>query len=72
MTWDLFTEKMPQVPASSVDQAGPLPGFAGTRLQHPALGKFPPVSRVPTLAELEAPPSALQRASGWARWAGLA
>jgi hypothetical protein len=72
MTWDIFTEKMPQVPASSVDQAGPLPVLLESDYNILRWENFLRFPELPTLAELEAPPSALQRASGWTRWAGLA
>jgi hypothetical protein len=72
MTWDIFTEKMPQVPASSVDQAGPLPVLLEPDYNILRWENFLRFPELPTLTELEAPPSALQRASGWARWAGLA
>jgi hypothetical protein len=72
MTWDLFTDKMLLVPASSVDQAGPLPVLLEPDYNILRWENFLRFPELPTLAELEAPPSALQRASGWARWAGLA
>ena len=33
MEWDVFSERMPLVPASTVDQAGPLPTFLDLQLQ---------------------------------------
>ena len=72
LTWDLFTGKMPQVPVAAVDQAGPLPSLLEPDYNILRWENFLRFPELPTLAELEAPPSALQRASGWARWAGLA
>jgi hypothetical protein len=69
MEWDLFSEKSQTIPAATVDQAGPLPvllepGFSTLRWDN--FLKFP---ELPTLTEITAPPTALQRISGWARWA---
>ena len=72
LTWDLFTDKMSQVPAAAVDQAGPLPSLLEPDYNILRWENFLRFPELPTLAELEAPPSALQRASVWARWAGLA
>jgi len=72
LTWDIFTEKMPRVPTAAVDQAGPLPSLLEPDYNILRWENFLRFPELPTLAELEAPPSALQRASGWARWAGLA
>ncbi len=72
MTWDIFTDKMTLVPASSVDQAGPLPTFLEPDFNILRWENFLRFPKLPTLAELEAPPSALQRASGWAKWAAIA
>jgi len=71
MTWDIFTDKMTQVPASAVDQAGPLPTLLEPDFNILRWENFLRFPQLPTLAELDAPPSALQRASGWAKWAGL-
>ena len=72
MTWDIFTDKMQRVPASSVDQAGPLPVLLEPDFNILRWENFLKFPELPTLVELEVPPSALQRASGWGRWAGLA
>lgn len=71
LIWDLFTEKMPQVPVVAVDQAGPMPsllepGFNVLRWEN--FLRFP---ELPTLVEIEVPPTALQRATGPGRWLGL-
>jgi len=72
MEWDLFNEKTPTVPAATVDQAGPLPvvlepGFSTLRWEN--FLKFP---ELPTLAEIEEPPTALQRVADLGRWLMLA
>ncbi len=72
LIWDIFTEKMSQVPAAAVDQAGPLPILLEPDYNILRWENFLRFPELPTLAELEAPPSALQRASGWARWVGIA
>ncbi len=72
LIWDIFTEKMSQVPAVAVDQAGPMPILLEPDYNILRWENFLRFPELPTLAELEAPPSALQRASGWARWVGIA
>ena len=72
LIWDIFTEKMSQVSAAAVDQAGPLPILLEPDYNILRWENFLRFPELPTLAELEAPPSALQRASGWARWIGIA
>jgi hypothetical protein len=68
MEWDLFNEKTPTVPAAAVDQAGPLqvilePGFSTLRWDN--FLRFP---ELPTLTDIERPPTVLQSIAGWARW----
>jgi len=68
MLWDLFGEKTPTIPAATVDQAGPLsvilePDFDVLRWEN--FLKFP---ELPTLAEIERPPTGLQRIAAWGRW----
>ena len=72
MEWDLFNEKTPTVPAATVDQAGPLPvilepGFSTLRWEN--FLKFP---ELPTLADIEKPPTVLQSVASWGRWLMLA
>jgi len=69
MDWDLFSEKMPQVSAAAVDQAGPLPAilepdFAVLRWQN-----FLKSPILPTLAEVIPPPTTLQKIAVPGRWA---
>jgi hypothetical protein len=71
MEWDLFNEKTPMIPAATVDQAGPLPvilepGFSTLRWEN--FLRFP---ELPTLTDIERPPTVLQSIAGWARWAVL-
>jgi hypothetical protein len=68
MEWDLFNDKTPTIPAATVDQAGPLPSFLDmdfSTLRWENFLKFP---ELPTLAEIEKPPTMLQTIAGWTRW----
>ena len=68
MDWDLFNERMPLVPASAVDQAGPLPTFLepdANVLKWENFLKFP---ELPTLTDIRVPPTALQKFSQWGQW----
>jgi len=71
MEWDLFSDKTPMIPVATVDQAGPLPvileaGFATLRWEN--FLKFP---ELPTLTDIELPPTAMQQIAGWGRWLAL-
>ena len=71
MEWDIFSDKTPMIPAATVDQAGPLPvvleaGFSTLRWEN--FLKFP---ELPTLTNIELPPTAMQRIAGWGRWLAL-
>ena len=71
MEWDLFSDKSPMIPVATVDQAGPLPvileaDFATLRWEN--FLKFP---ELPTLTDIELPPTALQQIAGWGRWLAL-
>ena len=68
MEWDLFNNRTPKVPAATVDQAGALPiilepGFSTLRWEN--FLRFP---ELPTLTDIERPPTLLQSTAGWARW----
>ena len=68
MEWDLFTERMQTVPASAVDQAGPLPVFlepSFSTLQWENFLKFP---ELPTLTEIRRPPGQMQSLARWGQW----
>jgi hypothetical protein len=72
MEWDLFNDRTPTVPAATVDQAGPLPvilepGFSTLRWEN--FLKFP---ELPTLTDVQEPPTVLQSVAGWGRWLLLA
>jgi hypothetical protein len=72
MEWDLFNEKTPTIPAATVDQAGPLPvilepGFSTLRWEN--FLRFP---ELPTLTDIQKPPTVLQSVAGWGRWLMLA
>jgi hypothetical protein len=72
MEWDLFNEKTPAIPAATVDQAGPLPVILEPEsnvLRWENFLKFP---ELPTLADIEKPPSVLQQTASWASWLALA
>ena len=69
MKWDIFTDKMQMVPAATVDQAGPLPTILEPDVNILRWDNFLRFPELPTLNDIEQPPSFLQRTVGWARWA---
>jgi hypothetical protein len=68
MVWDLFNDKTPTIPAATVDQAGPLPVILEPDFNILRWDNFLKFPELPTLAEIEQPPTALQRFAGWGRW----
>ena len=68
MEWDLFTERMPQVPASAVDQAGPLPTFLEPDFNVLKWENFLKFPELPTLTDIREPPTALQKFSYLGQW----
>ena len=72
MEWDLFNEKTPTIPAATVDQAGPLPVILEPDFNILRWENFLKFPELPTLTDIEQPPSALQRFAAWARWMVLA
>ena len=72
MQWDLFNEKTPTIPAATVDQAGPLPVILEPDFNILRWENFLKFPELPTLADIERPPTALQSIAGWARWPALA
>ena len=68
MTWDIFTDKMPMVPAATVDQAGPLPTMLDPEFNVLRWENFLRFPELPTLNDIERPPSVVQCTAGWARW----
>ena len=69
--WDIFTEKMQRVPSASVDQAGPLPVILEPGYNVLRWENFLKNPEIPTLAEVRAPPTRLQKTAAWARWLAL-
>ncbi len=61
MDWDVFNERMPIVPASSVDQAGPLPSFLEPQFNVLTWENFLKNPELPTLNEVRQPPSKLKK-----------
>jgi hypothetical protein len=71
MEWDLWDERITNVPVASVDQAGALPDTL--RPEGPVLTwtNFLTNPRIPSLEIVASPPGALARAMGFVRWAAL-
>jgi hypothetical protein len=72
MEWDLFDDKIQLVPASAVDQAGPLPVYLEPDYAVLEWQNFLKNPDLPTLIELRPPPSQLQVVAGYLRWLMLA
>jgi hypothetical protein len=74
MDWDLWNERLTRVPASAVDQAGPLPTYLEPDWRVLEWKNFLKNPELPTLLVLRTPPTSLARALLWGRWllAGLA
>ena len=72
MVWDLFNDKTPTIPAATVDQAGPLPVVLEPDFNVLRWENFLKFPELPTLAEIEQPPTALQGVAAWGRWLMLA
>lgn len=68
MEWDIFTERMPMVPASTVDQAGPLPTFMEEGFSTLTWQNFLKNPQMPTLTENRLPPTAVQLLARWGQW----
>lgn len=71
MDWDLWSERIQLVPGASVDQAGPLPILLEPDFRVLEWQNFLKHPELPTLVELAPPPSAVERAALWLRWALL-
>jgi len=69
MEWDLWDERIQRVPASSVDQAGPLPSFLDPEDRVLVWQNFLKNPEMPSLVDVAAPPGVLQRALVPGRWA---
>ncbi len=72
MEWDLFNEKTPTIPAATVDQAGPLPIILEPDFNILRWDNFLRFPELPTLTDIEKPPTVLQSVAGWGRWLMLA
>jgi hypothetical protein len=72
MKWDIFTDKMQMVPAATVDQAGPMPTMLDPEFNILRWENFLRFPELPTLTDIEQPPTLLQRSVGWARWVAAA
>jgi hypothetical protein len=68
MKWNLFNEKTPTIPAATVDQAGPLPVILEPDFNVLSWENFLQFPELPTLNDIQAPPTTLQSISAWARW----
>ena len=68
MEWDIFNERMNKVPASAVDQAGPLPSYLEPDFNVLKWENFLKNPEIPTLTEIRQPPSTLQRFSHYGQW----
>jgi len=68
MEWDLFTERMQLVPASSVDQAGPLPVFLEPDFNILRWENFLKFPELPTLTDIRRPPGVVQNLAHWGQW----
>ncbi len=68
MEWDLFNDRIQLVPASSVDQAGPLPTFLEPDFNTLTWQNFLKNPELPTLLELETPPTFIQKTAVYLRW----
>ena len=71
MEWDLFNDKTPTIPAATVDQAGPLPVILEPDFRVLRWENFLRFPELPTLTDIEQPPTALQQIAGWARWPAM-
>jgi hypothetical protein len=72
MKWDLFTEKMQRVPASAVDQAGPLPTMLEPDYNVLEWENFLKNPYKPALVDIMQPPNSLGKLANWGQWFVLA
>jgi hypothetical protein len=68
MEWDLFNERIQLVPASAVDQAGPLPTYLEPDFSVLEWENFLTNPELPTPADLSPPPERLARWTYASRW----
>jgi hypothetical protein len=69
MDWDLWNERIQEVPAASVDEAGPLPVLLDPSWRVLEWQNFLTNPTLPSLAEIAPPPTALERGLALLRWA---
>ena len=69
LEWDLWHDQLARVPASSVDQAGPLPTYLEPDWRVLEWQNFLKNPELPTLVDVRPPPSAWERAAAWGAWA---
>ncbi len=72
MDWDLWSDRIQQVPAASVDQAGPLPVLLEPDFAVLEWQNFLQNPEIPTLRALAPPPGTIERLASWLRWVLLA
>lgn len=68
MEWDLWDERIEQVPAASVDQAGALPILLEPSWPVLEWENFLKQPELPTMTEIRAPPSSWERALRFSVW----
>jgi hypothetical protein len=66
MEWDLWDGRTTRIPASTVDQAGPLPVFLEPDYRMLEWQNFLKNPELPTLRAVAAPPTLVQRGIAWA------
>jgi hypothetical protein len=70
--WELFPDRVERIPAAATDEAGPLP-FYLQRDDNVLLWKnFLKNPKLPTLADVEPPPSIARKIAVWVSWIGVA
>jgi hypothetical protein len=68
MQWDLWNERIQQIPAAAVDQAGPFPVLLEPDFPELEWQNFLQNPELPTLVEIQPPPGALARVLRILRW----
>ncbi|MHC5114147.1 MAG: hypothetical protein ACYTGP_06935 [Planctomycetota bacterium] len=68
LEWDLFNERIAQVPAASVDQAGPLPILLEADFATLEWRNFLTNPEIPSLVAVAAPPTSAMRVAAGLRW----
>jgi hypothetical protein len=68
MTWDLWDERIQMVPASAVDEAGPLAQYLQPDWNVLRWENFLKNPTIPSMQVIQIPPSALAKVMVWLRW----